>query len=420
MKQAEMNSTQPMPSERRIIAEIWPALLASALGLLPFTVLSTFLVPIADWAGAGVAETGTLRGLAGVGAVLAGVAAAPLIGRIAPGTVAAAALGLMGVAAVLGTFSGLAALAAFCLATGISNALLYPALSTAAADRFGTTPAAGRAATLVMTAQTLASTLGAPLLVLPALWWGWQGNLIAIAVLSLVLIPAVVRYGRAHGAGTEDAAGSGSGQAARMGYIAAFRALGAVPGARALLLVSFGRAGALMGHLAFLAPLYADKFQLTASEFAFAWSVSGGAFFLGHLLAGRMLNAEVSERRTRAVMAICLGTASAALLGVYLAPALPLALLCTALLSASHAVVSAAVTTLLVARCTQVRGTALGMNAAGMSLGLFLGTAASGAALAAAGYLGAAAVLGALTLLALGAALAVPARTTGQIQGQQP
>lgn len=420
MKQAEMNSAQSLPSERRIIAEIWPALLASALGLLPFTVLSTFLVPIADWAGAGVAQTGTLRGLAGVGAVLAGVAAAPLIGRIAPGKVAATALGLMGVAAVAGTFSGLAALAAFCLATGLSNALLYPALATAAADRFGTTPAAGRAATLVMTAQTLASTLGAPLLVLPALWWGWQGNLIAIAVLSLVLIPAVLRYGRTNAAHNDDSAGSGPGQAPRMGYLAAFRALGTVPGARALLLVSFGRAGALMGHLAFLAPLYADKFQLGASGFAFVWSASGGAFFLGHLLAGRMLNAEESEPRTRRVMAICLALALAALFGVYLAPMLPLALLCTAVLSASHAVVSAAVTTLLVARSTQVRGTALSLNAAGMSLGLFLGTAASGAALAAAGYLAAATVLGALTLLALIAALSVPSRSDEETQESHP
>jgi predicted MFS family arabinose efflux permease len=406
MRGTELGTPEKLLSERRIIAGIWPALLASAVGLLPFTVLSTFLVPIADWAGAGYAEVGSLRGLAGVGAVLTGVALAPLIGRIAPGRVAAAALVLLGIAAVLGTFSGLAALAAFCLATGVSNALLYPALSTAAADRFGTTPAAGRAATLVMTAQTLASTVGAPLLVLPALWWGWQGNLIAIAVLSLALAPALVRYGRE---------GPGAGEPApRLGYLAAFRTLASIPGARSLLLVSFGRAGALMGHLAFLAPLYADKFQLSTGWFAFVWSLSGGSFFLGHLLAGRMLNAEDSEGRTRAVMAICLGTGLLALLGVYLSPVLPLAMLGTAVLSASHAVVSAAVMTLLVRRCGQVRGTALSLNAAGMSLGLFLGAAAAGAALGTAGYLAAAAVLGGFTLLALGAALTLRTATDDQ------
>ncbi|MGP5014064.1 MFS transporter [Glutamicibacter ardleyensis] len=391
------------------MAEIWPALLASAVGLLPFTVLSTFLVPIADWAGAGYAEVGSLRGLAGVGAVLTGVALAPLIGRIAPGRVAAAALALLGIAAVLGTFSGLAALAAFCLATGVSNALLYPALSTAAADRFGNTPAAGRAATLVMTAQTLASTVGAPLLVLPALWWGWQGNLVAIAIASFALVPALLRYGRA-----EPGAGQPAQPAPRLGYLAAFRTLAAIPGARALLLVSFGRAGALMGHLAFLAPLYADKFQLSTGWFAFVWSLSGGSFFLGHLLAGRMLNAEDSERRTRAVMCIALSAALLALLGVYLSPVLPLAMLCTAVLSASHAVVSAAVMTLLVRRCGQVRGTALSLNAAGMSLGLSLGAGAAGAALGTAGYLAAAAVLGGFTLLALIAALTLRTATNDE------
>ncbi|MGP9785494.1 MFS transporter [Glutamicibacter sp. 287] len=412
MCETELDTNEKLPGERKIIAEIWPALLASAVGLLPFTVLSTFLVPIADWAGAGYAEVGSLRGLAGIGAVLTGVALAPLIGRIAPGRVAAAALALLGIAAVLGTFSGLAALAAFCLATGVSNALLYPALSTAAADHFGNTPAAGRAATLVMTAQTLASTVGAPLLVLPALWWGWQGNLVAIAIASFALVPALLRYGRAE---------PGAGQPApRLGYLAAFRTLAAIPGARALLLVSFGRAGALMGHLAFLAPLYADKFQLSTGWFAFVWSLSGGSFFLGHLLAGRMLNAEDSERRTRAVMGIALAAALLALLGVYLSPVLPLAMLCTSVLSASHAVVSAAVMTLLVRRCTEVRGTALSLNAAGMSLGLSLGAGAAGAALGTAGYLAAAAVLGGFTLLALIAALTLRTATNDESLERQP
>lgn len=414
MSETELDTNEKLPGERKIIAEIWPALLASAVGLLPFTVLSTFLVPIADWAGAGYAEVGSLRGLAGVGAVLTGVALAPLIGRIAPGRVAAAALALLGIAAVLGTFSGLAALAAFCLATGVSNALLYPALSTAAADRFGNTPAAGRAATLVMTAQTLASTVGAPLLVLPALWWGWQGNLVAIAIASFALVPALLRYGRA-----EPGAGQPAQPAPRLGYLAAFRTLAAIPGARALLLVSFGRAGALMGHLAFLAPLYADKFQLSTGWFAFVWSLSGGSFFLGHLLAGRMLNAEDSERRTRAVMCIALSAALLALLGVYLSPVLPLAMLCTAVLSASHAVVSAAVMTLLVRRCGQVRGTALSLNAAGMSLGLSLGAGAAGAALGTAGYLAAAAVLGGFTLLALIAALTLRTATNDESMERQ-
>lgn len=401
MSTVESPATESLPDERRIIVAIWPTLLASAVGLLPFTVFSTYLVSIAATVGDGEAAVGSLRGLAGIGAVVAGVMLAPLIGRIAPGRVAAASLVLLAVASVAGASSWLPALAAFCLLTGVSNALLYPALSTAAADRFGSGPAASRAATLVMTSQTLASTLGAPLIVLPTLWWGWQGDLVAIAVLALALAPALFRYGRDEHAGN-------AGQ--RLGYLAAFRTLAAVPGARALLLVAFGRTGAFMGHLAFLAPLYADRFGLSPSLFAFVWTLSGGSFFLGHLVAGRLLNVDESDRRAHRAMAISLLTALVALLGVYLAPVLPVALLATATLSASHAVVAAAVVTLLVRRCADVRGTALSLSSAGGSLGLFLGASAAGAGLAVAGHQGAAAVLGALTLLALGAALTLRER----------
>lgn len=404
MSDTDVAASETLPSERRIVAAIWPTLLASAVGLLPFTVFSTFLVQIADASGDGYAEVGSLRGLGGIGAVLAGVALAPLIGRLAPERVAAAALVLLGVAAVVGTLSWVPALAAFCLLTGVSNALLYPALSTAAADRFGSGPAASRAATLVMTSQTLASTLGAPLIVLPTLWWGWQGDLVAIAVLAFALAPLLFGFGRVESATDE--------RDQRLGYIAAFRTLAAVPGALALLLVAFGRAGAFMGHLAFLAPLYADRFELSPTLFAFVWTLSGGSFFVGHLVAGRLLNLDESDHRVLRVMTTSLLVALAALVGVYVAPLLPLALLCTAVLSAAHAVVAAAVVTLLVRRCSAVRGPALSLNAAGMSLGLFLGTAAAGAGLGLVGYTGAAVVLAALTVLALGAVLTLrdPAR----------
>ncbi|TQL67633.1 putative MFS family arabinose efflux permease [Nocardioides albertanoniae] len=396
MSDLDMSPTETLPSERKIIATVWPTLLASAVGLLPFTVFSTFLVAIAEAAGDGEAAVGSLRGLGGIGAVVVGVVLAPLIGRIAPGRVAAVALALLAAAAFIGTVSWLPALIAFCLLTGVSNAMLYPALSTAAADRFGSGPAAGRAATLVMTSQTLASTLGAPLLVVPTLWWGWRGDLVAVGVIALLLAPLLFGFGREKRAAE---------QPPRLGYLAAFRTLAGVPGARSLLLVAFARAGAFMGHLAFLAPLYADRFELAPTTFALVWGLSGGSFFVGHLVSGRLLNTEDSPARSHRVMVVALAVALAALIAVYVAPTLPLALLATAVLSASHAVVAAAVVTLLVRRCASVRGTALSLNSAGMSLGLFLGTAAAGAGLAAAGYLGAAVVLGGLTLLALAAAL---------------
>ncbi|WP_116115846.1 MFS transporter [Austwickia chelonae] len=398
---SDATPTETLPSERRIIAAVWPTLLASAVGLLPFTVFTTYLVPIADAVGDGHAEVGSMRGLAGIGAVLTGVALAPLIGRIAPGRVAAASLVLLGLAALVGTAAWIPALAAFCLLTGVSNALLYPALSAAAADRFGSGPAASRGAALVMTSQTLASTLGAPLLIVPTLWWGWQGDLVAVAVLAFLLSPLLFRFGRDEHAG----------KAPTLGYVAAFRTLAAVPGAVPLLLVSFARAGAFMGHLAFLAPLYGDRFGLTSSIFAFVWSLSGGSFFLGHLVSGRMVNLDESDRRAQGVMVASLVTALVAMIGVYTAPVLPLALVCTAVLSASHAVVAAAVVTLLVRRCADVRGTALSLNSAGMSLGLFLGAAASGAALTAAGDRGAVAVLSAMTVVGLVAAMSLRSRT---------
>jgi predicted MFS family arabinose efflux permease len=221
--------------------------------------------------------------------------------------------------------------------------------------------------------------------------------MVAIAVLAFALAPLLFGFGR--GERGDDKTSQ------RLGYLATFRTLAAVPGALALLLVAFARAGAFMGHLAFLAPLYADRFDLSPSWFAFVWSVSGGSFFVGHLVAGRLLNLDESDHRALRVMATSLLTALVALVGVYVAPVLPLALLCTAVLSASHAVVAAAVVTLLVRRCSDIRGPALSLNAAGMSLGLFLGTAAAGAGLGLVGYTGAAVVLAALTVLALGAVL---------------
>jgi len=386
-----------LPSDWRIAGAVWPTLVASVLGLLPFTVYSTFLVPIADAVGDSDAAVGALRGLGGIGAVLVGVAVAPLIGPIPPGRLTAWALVLLAAMALVGTVSWLPALAVFCLLIGVSNAVLYPALGTAAADRFGTGPASVRAATLVTATKTLAATLVAPLVAFPALLWGWRGDLVAIAVVAIVLTPILLRYGRGRQV-LDDAA-------PRHGYFAAFRALAAVPGARALLLVSFGQAGAFQGYLAYLALFYTDRFGLSPSTFAFVWTLSGGSFFLGNLVAGRMVNATESDQRACRSLHVFLPIALVSLFGVFLAPVLPVALIATAVLSASHAVGVAAVATLLVRRSGTVRGTALSLNATGLSLGLFVGAAAGGVGLAVTGYLGAASVFGVFTVLSIGAAL---------------
>lgn len=393
--------TPGLSSDWRIASAVWPSLLASILGLLPFTVLSTYLVPIAASVGHSDAMVGALRGLGGIGTVVVGVAIAPLIGPIAPHRIAAAALVLLAAASVLATWPRLVALTAFALLIGGSNALLYPALATTAADRFGAGPDAVRAATLVTAAKTLAATLAAVVVAGPAFLWGWRGDLLAIAVLAVLMIPLL--RGRYHG-GAQD-------NSPHLGYLAAMRAITRVPGALLLVLASFGQGAAFNGYLAYLAPFYSHRFGLTPTVFALVWTLSGGSFFLGNLIAGRVLTAVQSQRRAGATLVAFMIIALVAVFGVLTAPTLPLALLATAVLSASQAVGVAAVVTLLVRRSGDLRGTALSVNAASTSMGLFVGTAVGGLALAASGYPGAYLIFAGFTLIAVGAAIVVYCRT---------
>src|SRR5690606_39007151 len=149
-----------------------------------------------------------------------------------------------------------------------------------------------------------------------------------------------------------------------------------------------------------LSDLYDDRFALSPTAFALVWTLSGASFFLGNLFTGRLANASarISAETLLIAGAAC---ATAAIAGFYFTPWLPLALALTSLLGASHAVVAACVVTLLVRRCGPLRGSALSLNAAGQSLGVFAGAAAGGAGLALAGHPGTALVFGATTLAAL-------------------
>ncbi|MFB6396135.1 MFS transporter [Polymorphospora lycopeni] len=378
-----------VPGDLRMAGQLWPVLLASAVGLLPYTVFSTFLVPIADATGGGEAAVGGLRGLGGLAALAVGTAFAPLIGRLPVHLSAAGALLLLAVSSLLGAAGTYATIAAFCVLVGAATAVLNPALATAAADRYGDGPAAARAATLVTATQSMTAMLAAPVIAVPALWWGWRGDLVATAVVAAVLAMAFLRRGRGRAA-----------PAARLGYVATFRALAAVPGARSLLLVALLRTAAFMGYLAYLAAFYDSRFDLSPGWFAFVWTLSGTSFFLGNLVTGRLANAG-DDGRPRRLLLAGLAVAVAAMFGVFLAPTLPVALVCTAALGASHAVVAACVVSLLVRRCGAQRGPALSLNAAGMSLGVFVGATAGGIGLGAGGYPGAAVALAALTAVAL-------------------
>jgi predicted MFS family arabinose efflux permease len=405
-------STGAVPGDLRMARTLWPFMLASAVGLVPFTIFSTFLVPIAHASDSGVAAMGQLRGLGGLAALAVGTALAPLIDRVRKDWAAAGGLAVLALSAALGATGEFLLLAAFCLLVGAGTAVLNPALTAAAADRFDHDAAAGRAATLITATQSLTALLSAPLVALPAVLWGWQGDLWAIAAVAAVLaVLFVVRGRRAERPGAH---GEKEGEkAARPGYLASFTLLGALPGVVPLLFVAMLRTAAFMGYLAYLAAFYDERFGLAPGPFALVWTLSGTSFFLGNLVAGRLLSAERPKVSGERLMTLALLVALAALVGVFFTRSLFLALPLTALVGAGHATVAACVTTLLVRRCGALRGTALSLNAAGMSFGVFLGAGLGGVGLALGGYPGTAAALGGLTLVALAfaraAARAAPA-----------
>jgi predicted MFS family arabinose efflux permease len=371
---------------------LWPFLLASTVSLIPFTVFGMYLVPIAAAADGTVAEIGGLRGLGGLAALVVGIALAPLVDRLARELVAAGGLALLGISAALGAVGNIYALAAFCLLIGASTSVLGPSIGAAAADRFKSAAAAGRAATLVSATTSMMAMLAAPVLAVPGLWWGWRGNLLAASAVSLALSAAFFWRGRGRTAGAGGA---------RPSYLATYRALARIPGALPLLAVAMLRTAAFMGYLAYLAAFYDDRFELTPGWFALVWSLSGASFFLGNLLAGRYIAVDRPWFGPEKMLLLGLGVALTSIAAFYFSPTLPLTLLLTALMGASHATVAACVTTLLVLRSGDLRGSALSVNAAGMSMGTFLGAAIGGLGLGLGGYPGTALAFASITLLAL-------------------
>jgi len=392
---SQIRPTTQVPGDLRMAKRLWPFLLASTVSLIPFTVFGMYLVPISEAANGTVAEIGGLRGLGGLAALLVGFALAPLVDRLARELVAAGGLALLGLSAALGAVGNVFALATFCLLIGASTSILAPSIGAAAADRFKSAAAAGRAATLVSATTSMMAMLAAPVLAVPGLLWGWRGNLLAASVVSLVLSAAFFWRGRGRKAPLR-AEG-----VQRMSYLATYRALARIPGAVPLLVVAMLRTAAFMGYLAYLAAFYDEKFDLQPGWFALVWSLSGASFFLGNLLAGRYLAAERAWIGSEKMLLVGLAVALVSVGAFYFSPTLPLTLLLTALMGASHATVAACVTTLLVRRSGELRGSALSVNAAGMSLGTFLGAAIGGLGLGLGGYPGAAVTFASITLIAI-------------------
>ncbi|RRS01396.1 MFS transporter [Glycomyces terrestris] len=380
------------PSEARLWAELWPLLLASAVSLLPFTVYSTFLVPIARDAGGDVAAVGALRGLGGITALAVGVTAAPLLERFAKRRVGAVALGILAAGSLTALHGSFPALVVFCAAIGSSTALLTPALLAAAADRYDDAATSGRAATLVSATQALAAVAAGPVIGVVAAQTGWRGALVMTAALATVLaIGFALRPDpHRHTGGSERPPG----------YRDAFRQIAGRRILLALISAASFRTAALMGCLAYMAAWYDHAFGLDAALFTLVWTVSGLSFFLGNYFGGRWIGRTEDPHQVALALLGGVLAATAGLVLLFAAPSLVPAIAGTALQSAGHAVTAAAITALIVRRGGPVRSAALSVNAAGMSLGTFAGASLGGAGLALFGYPG---IAGALVLPLLAA-----------------
>lgn len=198
-----------------------------------------------------------------------------------------------------------------------------------------------------------------------------------------------------------------------LGYLEALRTATRRPGATDLLMVSLLRTTAFMGSLAYISAAFDERFGLSTGWFSLVWSTSGLAFFLGNFGGGKYLHRRGTEVAIpMMVAAIC--TATMAMVVLYTAPTLWSAWIAVAVVSASHAVIAAGVTTAVVRSAGPARGTVLGLNGAAQALGTFLGAAIAGAALAVGGWVAVATALGAVTAIAL--YFALRAQTPGYAQ----
>lgn len=389
-------------SDTVIVRRLWMVLCAAVLSLFPFTVYSTFLVPIAEATTAGEATVGAFRGLGGISAVVVGVAFAPLLGSLVKSRVTATALLILALSCAVATTGHVAALVLFCLGVGSATALLTPALLTIATEAFSESASAGRAATLVTAVQTLAAVLAAPVIGALALWQGWRGALWVSAAIAVVLAavfvfkntppPQPVRESR---------------------YRDAFSQLRRRPDLTSLIAIAALRTTSFMGYLAYLAAYYNDTFDLPATTFVWVWTLSGASFFAGNYVAGRWASRHRAVGTAHRTLLVCILVVLGAVIVTFTATSLIVALIATALMGIGHAVVAAIVTTLIARNAGELTASAFSMNAAGMSLGVFAGAILGAIGLATVGFTG----IGiALALPMLAAAVTTVARMRQSVQ----
>lgn len=376
-------------SDRAIFKSIWLLVGAAILSLFPFTIFSTFLVPIAETSGHGVAEIGSLRGLGGIAALAVGIGFAPIINRFVKQRVATFALLFLGVTSFIAAIGTYPALVFFCFAIGAATAVLIPSLLAIATDYFQQEAASARAATIITSTQSLAAVMAGPVIGGMALLGGWQGALVITGAIS---ITAALFFGKyEHASHTPKSS---------VKYLDAFRQLRARPVVIGLIAIAMLRTAAFMGYLAYAAAVYFDHFQIDAYTFTFVWTISGVAFFISNFFAGKYLNnSKGNYTHIYTVLVASLAVATGAALLLFMTPVFVIALLATALMGVSHAIIAACVTTLIVRKSGEVKNPALAINSAGMSFGVFVGAALGGLGLSIASYTGAAIALSATTAL---------------------
>ena len=364
-------------------------LLAAVISLFPFTIFSTFLVPIAATADQETSVVGMLRGLGGVAALLTGIGLAPLIARWSAPHATAASLALLSGTSLIATVGTLPALIVFCVGIGAATAILTPTLLVTATTTYPNRGDSGRAATIVTATQSLAAVLAAPVIGGIGLWNGWHGVLWITAAAALTLAAFFLRTSRA-------------GQVAstpRLPYAASFAQLRHRHDLLALIAIAFLRTTTFMGYLAILAAHYHDRFAVEPTGVTLIWTLSGASFFTGNFLAGRW--ARGGHRRQKLLLALGLIGAAIAVIALFTTDFLAGALVATVLMGFCHAVVAALITTLIAERGDQLTAPAYSINAAGMSLGVFTGALLAGAGLALGGGSAIAWTLGIPTLLAV-------------------
>ena len=399
----------PRPlSEVALARMIWPLLSIGFASQLPLQVSTIFLLAMATTADSTPAVIGSLRGLGGLAALVAGVLAAPLIDRLPRAR--SAALGLLGLsgAALLGSLGQVPTIAACFLLSGAATAVLLPSIQAAGAD--GRPSALGiRAATMIASMPALAGMLSAPLLALPAEVWGWQGDYLAIAVLELLLALVALRA-LSHDLPPD---------VARPGYLAAFQAIGKIPALVGLLLGQTLRSALFAVGFTYLASFLVEEHGLSVPAISLVITLCALSFFIFNNLAARLGSAAPRSGGWGPVRLLLVGIVVTVLSGplVFLVPGLWLILVVLTVFTGSGGLFMGGLIGLVVQRYPTQRGAVMGLNVSGINLGMFAGASLGGLGLALGGYPGLAVMLGLLGLLALGivlwSLLLAPGRPTG-------